>query len=1115
MYHCCVQYFCSTGLLFSEPDALEYMSDFPWRIWIFWSIAGSLLLSGCLGRGEPPSGYQDLRKAFVNPPDSTKPWVYWYWISDHISREGITRDLEMMAELGIGAGLIGNIFLPEITRGKVPVLSDGWYDHLRFALAEGSRLGVDIGIFNGPGWVQSGGPWIDHRRSMRYLVSHTEVVEGPGVIRRLAGGGDSTSQLVAWIAWPADDTEVPDIASTTWSARTMQADLPALFDEDLSTFVRFPVDEMEEEPLTIDVEFSESQTFRSVTLHPASEPFSVDFELLAWEDDAYRPVCRGSIDRTNAMLTVGPLTYGPVVRSFPAQNSRKWRLKFSGLNQKKVWFADVKRGGGLAEIGFSSLSRLEDFVEKQLGKMHQLPTPAWHDYQWPQQVEYTDTTGYPDPSRVLDLTGQVQDDGTLVWEVPHGKWNLHSYSMKPTGVTNAPVSAEGLGLDVDKMQRRYVQDHFDTYLGPLIRQLGPEEKKAFKYLVIDSYETGSQNWTDDLRETFKRKYGYDPLPWLPVISREIVGNADRSDRFLWDLRRLVADQISYEYVGGLHERARENGLKLWVENYGHWGFPGEFLQYGGQADLVSGEFWIEDDLGTIECRAAASASHIYGKTQVFAESYTAARKHFSRSPGQLRQRGDWSFAQGVNHQVLHVYIQQPYNDTFPGINAWFGVEFNRQNTWFPKAKSWIDYLRRNHLLLQQGDYQADICYFIGEGAPLMTGIEEPPVPPGYSFDFINAEVILRDLYVENHRLTLPNGMSYALMVLPPLETMTPALLQKIRQLVGDGANMMGVPPHKSPGMAGYPESDELVRSLAEEMWGQHWDGNTIRSFGSGRILPPGNLSEALMSLEVTPDIILSDPDSILWIHRRKGATEIYFLSNQSHDSRGLMADFRVQDKQPELWDAVTGEQRLLPQFSSDAGRTQVLLWFNPGESYYLLFSDKPQRRHTGPNFPDYEEVAVLSESWQVRFDPKLKGPQEPVEFRQLTDWSTHENEQIRFYSGPAVYARTIQLEEPAEGERYYLSLGRVSHLARVFIDKKAVGGVWTEPARIEITGELTGSQQLLEIEVTSTWVNRMIGDRGLPEDERITWAAENPYRPGDPLQSSGLLGPVKILKQVN
>jgi hypothetical protein len=272
--------------------------------------------------------------------------------------------------------------------------------------------------------------------------------------------------------------------------------------------------------------------------------------------------------------------------------------------------------------------------------------------------------------------------------------------------------------------------------------------------------------------------------------------------------------------------------------------------------------------------------------------------------------------------------------------------------------------------------------------------------------------------MENHRLTLPNGMSYALMVLPPLETMTPALLQKIRQLVTDGANIMGVPPQRSPGMAGYPESDDIVRSLAGEMWGTalgrkhdpflwEWQDLTTReSFGGIDVAASHSGYHP-----VRPGFNFMDP-SPERCHR-----DVFPEQSKQQDSRELMADFRVQDKQPELWDAVTGEQRLLPEFTSDARRTQRSPPVCPGESYYLVFSDKPQRRRTGRNFPDYEEVADLSESWQVRFDPELKGPQEPVEFRQLTDWSTHENEQIRFYSGPAVYARTIQLEEPAEGER--------------------------------------------------------------------------------------------------
>ena len=93
--------------------------------------------------------------------------------------------------------------------------------------------------------------------------------------------------------------------------------------------------------------------------------------------------------------------------------------------------------------------------------------------------------------------------------------------------------------------------------------------------------------------------------------------------------------------------------------------------------------------------------------------------------------------------MLHVYIHQPWEDRRPGVNAWFGTEFNRHNTWFDERPTWIDYLRRCCFLLQQGTRVADVAYFIGEDTPKMTGIRQPELPPGRDFDYINAEVIQR------------------------------------------------------------------------------------------------------------------------------------------------------------------------------------------------------------------------------------------------------------------------------------------------------------------------------------------------------------------------------------
>ncbi|MCB0685747.1 MAG: hypothetical protein KDC53_04460, partial [Saprospiraceae bacterium] len=562
---------------------------------------------------------------------------------------------------------------------------------------------------------------------------------------------------------------------------------------------------------------------------------------------------------------------------------------------------------------------------------------------------------------------------------------------------------------------------------------------------------------------------------------------------------------------GLREKAQENGMKLWVENYGHWGFPGEFLQYGGQADLVGGEFWLDDPLGEIECRAAASAGHINGKSPIFAEAFTAPRKHYARYPGLLRQRGDWSYIQGINHHVLHVYIHQPYQDTMPGINTWFGVEFNRQNIWFPKSKSWIDYLRRNHFLLQQGNYVADVCYFIGEGAPVMTGITEPGLPEGYAFDFINADVIINDMYVKDHRLYLSNGMSYALMVLPPLKTMRPELLEKLEQLVQQGAYIYGAAPTRSPSLEHYPLADRAVQNLATNVWGME-NGQKKRAFGNGLVFNNLELTDVLKEIQVEPDLLIEGTlaDSILWMHRKKEDIDIYFLTNQSMKSVNVNAEFRVQKRNPEIWDAVSGEIRPLFQFANRNERIQIPLRFLPGESYYVVFSDKTSPLREVGNFTEYTEVLNLNTGWKIAFDTTRKGPMKILESQELFDWSESENDSIKYFSGSAEYRKTFEFEGDTIAN-YFLDVGKLCWVANVSLNGTPMGGIWTDPARIRLNG-LKRGLNLLEIEVTNTWVNRLIGDSQLPEKERMTWAAENPYRPGSLLQHAGLLGPVRLLR---
>lgn len=120
----------------------------------------------------------ELETSFRTVPDSVKIGVYWYWISNNISKEGVIKDLQSMKEVGINRAFIGNVSLPEVAEGNIKVLSDEWWDIVHTALKTATDLGIEIGFFNGPGWSQSGGPWIRDNQSMRYLDDASVRVEG-------------------------------------------------------------------------------------------------------------------------------------------------------------------------------------------------------------------------------------------------------------------------------------------------------------------------------------------------------------------------------------------------------------------------------------------------------------------------------------------------------------------------------------------------------------------------------------------------------------------------------------------------------------------------------------------------------------------------------------------------------------------------------------------------------------------------------------------------------------------------------------------------------------------------------------------------------------------------
>src|SRR5690606_27341739 len=251
---------------------------------------------------------------------------------------------------------------------------------------------------------------------------------------------------------------------------------------------------------TTSVSFNVSAPFiaRSVAIYPGRNRSSkMSIALEAEIDGHFKLIKTFTLDRLNNKLNVGFEQFSPVVESFPEVSASTFRLKFS----------DAFEGSGIAEISLNAAPKIARFKEKTLARMHPTPLAYWEDYLWPRQDEPTDPGLLVDESQVVDISDSFDTTTRLLkWTVPPGKWKVLRTGMTPTGVTNNPASPEGTGLEIDKMNHQHVISHFDAFLGEIIRRIPAEDRKTWKVVVQDSYETGGQNWTDDFEQKFQRAF---------------------------------------------------------------------------------------------------------------------------------------------------------------------------------------------------------------------------------------------------------------------------------------------------------------------------------------------------------------------------------------------------------------------------------------------------------------------------------------------------------------------------------------------------------------------------------------------------------------------------------
>ncbi len=895
------------------------------------------VLCGLLGMGSAFAAQDTLVEGFQNPPHSAKPHTWWHWMNGNVTREGITADLEAMARAGVGGA---QIFAADcgIPAGPVAFMSPEWRAMMKHAASEADRLGIELCIHNCAGWSSSGGPWNTPENAMQRITISETNVKGPASFQGTLPQPETKLDFyrdIAVLAFPTPEGEGTTMSSlapkVTAEGKTVED--ARLFDDKTATAVELPLPGRGKISC-LDFEFADPLAARSARIVLAAGAGIQGIVQVSEDGKTYRDL----------KFFAFPFNGGDGTLSIALGDSpaavRFYRLKFIGGDDRTKRLL-------VSEVSFSPALRIGDVLAKGGMNMGYLTEKGTS------RDTKTDPSFAVTTEKMVDLTDRVKPDGRLDWDVPEGRWTILRIGHTPTGKDNHPAPKEGTGLECDKLSKEALDAHWQGYVQKVIDDLGPlaGKDKAFNNVLIDSYEVGGQNWTPKFRQEFQQRRGYDPQPWLVTLTGRVVDTPERSERFLWDMRRTIADLFAENYFGHFRELCHQNGLNASIEPYTG---PFESLQSGEPADIPMGEFWVHNKGSHPSLKLASSVGHIYGRPVIGAESFTAKpdedHGRWLDDPYALKAVGDMVFCKGVNRYIFHRYAMQPWLNRWPGMTmGQWGTHFERTNTWWNQGSAWLQYIARCQFLLQQGRFVGDIALFAGESAPVQWPTPPESLPPGYDYDGINAGVLLKQARVEDGQLVLDSGMRYRLLVLGYADRlMTPELLRKLRDFAAAGLTISGAPPTGSPSLAGYPDCDNEVRSLVSEIWGD-CDGKTITEHrvGKGKVVWGQPLEDVLAGLSLKPDFEFnpSRGSELAFIHRTLKDADIYFVSNQRDCFDMVDGTFRVEGRTPEFWHPDTGLIEKAPVYSTRDGRTTVPLKFDPVGSVFVVFREPAVQEH--------------------------------------------------------------------------------------------------------------------------------------------------------------------------
>ena len=1085
-----------------------------------------------------------LANVFANPPRAASPGAYWYWLGGNVSRAGITADLEAMHEVGIWNPMlfaIGKSGPDTLIQPPADALTPLWWEMVEHAAAEAARLGQILSLNCCDGWATASGPWITPELSMQHVVWSETTAEGgtrfAAALPKPPAKRDYYREI-ATIALPYprewDETSCTRRAHVTTNLPLKVTDTAVLSDPNNTAEVMDT-----RQAGWIDYAFDTPFTLRSVRVHTPAAPgyapgvyrAANSLEVLASDDGkTFRRIGSLEYPRHGWQTDLTTLTH-----AVPRTTARYFRLVHREIRADLPYEEEYDFGQDNRLRFFSILLSSEPRIHHLQGKSGE----QWALSRRTAAEDVPDSDCVPRES-IVDLSTKLESStGRLAWDVPPGRWRILRIGYTTTGAQNSAAGG-AQGLECDRFSPAAARLQFDSWFGLALSKVGPRlAGKVLHVLHVDSWEAGSQNWSPEFAAGFARLRGYDLLPYIATLTGVPVTSADVSERVLLDVRRTINDLMQAGFYATLAQLAHERGCLFSAEPPSPT-FPADGLQHYAQVDWPMGEFWLgtpRNDKPT-DIKDAVCGARVYGKRVAAAESFTQGLMQWDEHPFTLKALGDRKYCEGINRFMLHVYAHQPWLDRAPGMTLnGIGTFFSRTQTWWKPAKGWFDYLRRCQALLQEGQAVAAICYFTGENLPVRSLLPRQlsePLPEGYSYDCINRDALLHLAEVRDGWIVLRSGARYRVLVLPDDVLLTPEVAVKLRELVRAGAVVVGPRPQRSPSLAGYPGCDATVREVAEELWGG----------GLGRVVWGKPLSTVLTELALPADLqvvgvrvndaasapaagvpSLAEHFGIHWTHRRGPDWDLYFIANSRNEAAGFNISFpSIPGRVSQLWHADRGaaEDPMKWEWREEGGRTVGLLSFDPAGSLFVLFAPpaapKPDVKST-PAGASWSHSLDLAGPWQVRFTDRLDSAF-VLTLDKLVSWSEQANEDVKYYSGTARYMIefdvTVELVE--DRQRVSLSLGEVRDLVEVWLNGVYLGALWKPPFDVDITRAYRLGKNRLELAVTNTWRNRLIGDYGKPEGERKAFVVPRlrkgqewlPGGPGTVLSQAGLLGPVVV-----